>query len=94
MCNIYNFLSGCDTSYILIMNERFLGLVMRLKDINMAPTSVADLEGVPWVPWNPLLKGCLRVYLVSPRKRNYIHYGPHTEATLNYLYFSAPQSND
>ena len=22
-------------------------------------------------------KGCLRVYLVSLRKRNYIHYGPH-----------------
>jgi len=20
--------------------------------------SVADLEGVPWVPWNPLLKSC------------------------------------
>ena len=22
-------------------------------------------------------KGCLRVYLVSLRKRNYVHYGPH-----------------
>ena len=24
--------------------------------------SVADPEGVPWVPWTPLLKGCLRKY--------------------------------
>ena len=28
-----------------------------------------------------LLKGCLRVYLVSLRKHNYVHYGPHWRYT-------------
>ena len=36
---------------------------------------MADLEGVPWVPWNPsferLPSFLLYIYLVSLRKRNY-----------------------
>ena len=34
-------------------------------------------SGVRGVQMHPLLKGCLHVYLVSLRKRNYVHYGPH-----------------
>ena len=43
------------------------------------PYTVADLEleGFHGFHGTPLLKGCLRVYLVSLRKRNYIYYGPH-----------------
>ena len=38
--------------------------------------AVADLEGVPWVPWNPLLKSCLRS-IASVRKRSTQQRTPH-----------------
>ena len=47
-------------------------------------SSVADQDGVSWVPWNHLFEG-LPPRILSLRKHNYVHYGPHcryTEATL------------
>ena len=52
------------------------------------PLPMADLEGVPWVPWNSLLKSCLRMCLVSVCKCNYVHYGPHSPFRLTIVEYN------
>ena len=80
----------CIDYNILRLKHTYMVLNTRLETIFKWPVhsvfAMTDPEGVPWVP----LKGCLRMYLVSPCKVNVSTYTTAHTSHLNTIRIQSP----